>query len=209
MTTETKPATWLDRAHDAKHQLAAAASALESLASDLAAVGLDRPAKRACSIADSLIEARVRGGEHRRWRSGCGSARHCAGAPHQGGMTTSETTTNTTPNPDDDLLSLGLQVIMRRAHDNATAKGFWETERCFAESIALMHSELSEALEGDRAGDPPSDKIPGFTSREEELADAVIRICDVSAHHGLRLDAAIKAKMAYNASRPRKHGKRY
>lgn len=72
-----------------------------------------------------------------------------------------------------------------------------------------MHSELSEALEADRHGDPASDHIPEFTGREEEFADVIIRICDVSKRHALRLGAAVIAKMTYNASRPRKHGKAY
>ena len=107
--------------------------------------------------------------------------------------------------------AIGLQhaiaALQKRAHDNATEKGFWDDPKPFSESIALMHSELSEALEADRHGDPRSDKIPEFTGREEELADAVIRILDVSAHHELRLGEAVLAKMDYNASRPRKHGK--
>lgn len=106
-------------------------------------------------------------------------------------------------------IEAAIAALQRRAHDNATEKGFWDDPKPFSESIALMHSELSEALEADRHGDPKSDHIPEFTGREEELADAVIRILDVSAHHGLRLGKAVLAKMAYNASRPRKHGKAY
>ena len=42
-------------------------------------------------------------------------------------------------------------------HDWAISKGFWETERNDGEIIALMHSELSECLEGLRHKNPPSD----------------------------------------------------
>lgn len=41
-----------------------------------------------------------------------------------------------------------------------------------------------------------------------ELADAVIRIADLCGHLGIDLDAVIEEKMAYNADRPYKHGKR-
>lgn len=77
-----------------------------------------------------------------------------------------------------------------------------------ARRIALMHSELSEALEGLRAGNPPSDKIgnQGFTQVEEEFADTIIRIMDVSQERGWRIAEAIEAKRAYNLNRSHRHG---
>lgn len=77
------------------------------------------------------------------------------------------------------------------------------------EKIALMHSELSEALEGMRCGNPLSKKIPEFSSVEEELADTIIRIAEFSEACSLRLGEAIEAKMEYNRSRPYKHGKSF
>lgn len=68
------------------------------------------------------------------------------------------------------------------------------------EKIALMHSELSETLEGVRKGGQ-STHIDGFTVEEEELADALIRICDYAGARRLRLGAAADAKMAYNMVR--------
>ena len=73
-------------------------------------------------------------------------------------------------------------------------------ERNFGEMIALMHSELSEALEADRR-DLMSDKIPGFTGIEEEFADVIIRICDLAGRRKLNLGQAIIAKLAYNQTR--------
>lgn len=92
---------------------------------------------------------------------------------------------------------------------NNVDKGWYDEPRSFAEGIALTHTELSEALEADRFGDPQSDKIPKFTGREEELADVLVRIMDEAQRHNLRVGEAFVAKVAYNATRPRKHGKSY
>lgn len=70
---------------------------------------------------------------------------------------------------------------------------------------ALMHSELSEGLEGVRKPGP-SDKIPEFTIEEEELADTIIRIMDYAGRFGLRIASAIVAKIEFNKSRGYKHG---
>lgn len=96
-------------------------------------------------------------------------------------------------------------------HHTAKAKGFWEpgTERNNGEMLCLIHSEISEALEALRHGNPPDDKVPEFTGAETELADAVIRIMDLAHARGWRVAQAIEAKMKFNNTRAYKHGKEF
>jgi len=94
-------------------------------------------------------------------------------------------------------------------NDWAHEKGFHDNEREMGTAIALMHSELSEALEAHREGIPESTKIEGFSELEEELADTVIRIMDTAGEHDLDVGGAIVAKMRVNEDRPQKHGKQY
>lgn len=88
------------------------------------------------------------------------------------------------------------------------------TPPTLSEKIALQHSELSEVLEADRHRDkngaaPASVKTPEFTQIEEEYADLLIRVFDTASKYELRLADAVLAKMAYNRTRPHKHGKGY
>ena len=91
-------------------------------------------------------------------------------------------------------------------HDTAIRKGWWVDGRNDGELIALIHSELSEALEALRNGNPPDDKIPQYNGATAELADAVIRILDMCEARGWPIAGAIVDKMRYNATRPHRHG---
>lgn len=68
------------------------------------------------------------------------------------------------------------------------------------ELLALIHSEISEALEGERK-DLMDDKLPHRKMAEVELVDALIRILDYAAGFGYDLQGAFEEKMAFNATR--------
>lgn len=91
-------------------------------------------------------------------------------------------------------------------HKTAKEKGWWDSERNDGEMLCLIHSEISEALEALRAGNPADDKIPEFLGTEAELADVIIRIMDMAKARGWRVGEAVTAKMAMNKTRERMHG---
>jgi len=123
-----------------------------------------------------------------------------------------------------------FNTVQQAVHVNAIKKGFWDSklaaERiCRASSmddtvpasvilhnnlamIALVISELSEASEALRHGNPPDDHIPEFSGAEAEFADAIIRMMDLAEARGWRLAQAIVAKHAYNTGREHMHGKK-
>jgi NTP pyrophosphatase (non-canonical NTP hydrolase) len=98
-------------------------------------------------------------------------------------------------------LKKGLNDYCELAFSNAIEKGFHDEYRSFGESIALIHSELSEALEADRVGNEEN--------RKEELADVFIRLADLCGSLDIDLEQEVEKKMEKNKNRPRLHGKRY
>ncbi|MFV0512509.1 MAG: hypothetical protein ACK5MY_02565 [Jhaorihella sp.] len=101
----------------------------------------------------------------------------------------------------------GLRVAQKLAYRTANEAGWYkdpktggDIKRNFGEVVALMHSELSEALEADRKG-LKDDKLPHRDGREVEFADCIIRILDTAAALGLDVAAAVIEKNRFNKER--------
>lgn len=91
-----------------------------------------------------------------------------------------------------------INNLCKEAYETAKSKGWHDEPREMGTILALIHSEVSEALEADRKGNTDN-----FV---EELADVCIRIFDLCGFMGIDLESAISKKMEYNKTRTYKHG---
>jgi hypothetical protein len=128
----------------------------------------------------------------------------------------------------------GLNGLADECHEMARSKGFWDpsTGNNVGEMLMMVVGELSEAHEEYRAGYAlglieyeHTDKLTGETTRDRnsftgqdeepakpvgfpiEVADALIRTLDLVGGLGIDIEAAVREKMDFNATRPHMHGK--
>jgi len=123
----------------------------------------------------------------------------------------------------------GLNDAAKIIHRNNVEKGFWDNERNVnvGEMLMLVNTELCEALEAHRKNHFAD--YEGFkdlllqnqdfgneafsmkmkNTFEDEIADSIIRLLDLSAGLNIDIERHINLKLAYNKTRPYKHGKNY
>lgn len=117
--------------------------------------------------------------------------------------------------------SLSISDMQKEAFGTSTEKGWHDDDDepvkwAFPARLALIHSEVSEALEDFRDGHAVTEiyyqdpKKPGDSPKPcgvpIELADIAIRIGDMCGQYGIDLEEAVKIKLAYNKTRPVRHG---
>jgi NTP pyrophosphatase (non-canonical NTP hydrolase) len=102
-------------------------------------------------------------------------------------------------------MTASLNDLANRAHQTARDRGFWDGDAGdVCKKLLLIHAEVSEAAETYRSSD--ATVRAGFA---EELADVLIRTLDLMRNCGFDVDYAIRAKMDYNDTREKLHGKRF
>lgn len=97
------------------------------------------------------------------------------------------------------MIHASFSQIARAAYTNSREKGFYDEGIPDAgRSLALMHSEVTEAFESMMAHgwNHSSSKTPLFLAVEEEMADLILRLGDFSAARGLDVEGALKAHMS-------------
>lgn len=113
-----------------------------------------------------------------------------------------------------------INEMMAEAHDNSRAHGFWDgvcrplPPTVIASKLMLIVSEAAEALEESReytinlySYQDTGKGLPKPIGFASELADILIRVGDLAGVMDIDLETAVKEKMAYNRTRPIKHGK--
>lgn len=121
-----------------------------------------------------------------------------------------------------------LNEFCKINNENVRAKGFWDdmhnaikhlkesgvdealvsaTKNAFiSQKLDLIHSELGEATEAMRKQNYGLERKDTF---EDEIADVMIRLCDLCGELDIDIEKQIEWKFNHNKTRENKHGKSF
>lgn len=105
-----------------------------------------------------------------------------------------------------------LNELAAEIHEINVSKGFdfdATDTRAVTEKLCLVHSELSEALEELRDGNPErviNGKPEGVGA---ECIDVLVRTLHILHKRGIDIDALMRAKLEFNKGRGYLHGRKF
>lgn len=113
-------------------------------------------------------------------------------------------------------MSKSLAEMAEEVYEVECLLGWQPNDNRFGESMALLHSEVSEALEAYRSHGLADvtkegrlgDWVPKPEGVASEFADILIRLLSSAHQWGIDLEAEYERKTAYNRTREHRHGGR-
>lgn len=101
--------------------------------------------------------------------------------------------------------------VAKKVHRLMKSQGFWRSAKRqdICKRLAHAHSELSEAFECLRSGNPPDKDISDMSGVEVQLADVLGILMDMEIGCGFDISKALLKKMEFNKTRGYLHGRKF